>query len=63
MLTLYLFVLDEKNDKLKERIRGKLMEYLERAETLQTFLNAQEENNKVASSPASKNGAAKTKKV
>jgi hypothetical protein len=40
------------------------MEYLDRAETLKTFLNAQEENNKVAASPTSKNGAAaKTKKV
>ncbi|KAG2195478.1 P-loop containing nucleoside triphosphate hydrolase protein [Mucor mucedo] len=54
----------EKNDKLKERIRVKLMEYLNRAETLKEFLNSQEET-KQASSPTGKNGAAvgKTKKV
>ncbi|KAI8372535.1 P-loop containing nucleoside triphosphate hydrolase protein [Choanephora cucurbitarum] len=51
----------EKNDRLKERIREKLVEYLDRAETLKSFLNAQEQ----AASP--KNGNAttgsKTKKV
>lgn len=58
--------LDEKNDRLKERIREKLVEYLDRAETLKTFLNTQEESNKqsTANSPT-KNGATagKTKKV
>lgn len=37
------------------------MEYLDRAETLKTFLNSQEE--KQASPTNGKNGAAKTKKV
>lgn len=59
--------LDEKNDRLKERIREKLVEYLDRAETLKTFLNTQEENSKqsTGNSPTTKNGATagKTKKV
>lgn len=60
----YLFNLDEKNDKLKERIRVKLMEYLNRAETLKEFLDSQVEA-KQASSPTGKNGVAggKTKKM
>lgn len=64
METLICNTLDEKNDKLKERIRVKLMEYLNRAETLKEFLNSQEET-KQASSPTGKNGTAvgKTKKV
>ncbi|KAI8641343.1 P-loop containing nucleoside triphosphate hydrolase protein [Parasitella parasitica] len=56
----------EKNDKLKERIRAKLVEYLDRAETLKTFLNTQDENTKQnkGNSPANKSPAAgKTKKV
>ncbi|KAI9485286.1 MAG: skd1 protein [Benjaminiella poitrasii] len=56
----------EKNDRLKERIREKLMEYLDRAETLKTFLNSQEQSPKSNSNPtANKNdtAASKTKKI
>lgn len=61
-----LFCPDEKNDRLKERIREKLVEYLDRAETLKTFLNTQEENSKQSTSNSpTKNGATagKTRKV
>ncbi|KAI7904477.1 skd1 protein [Cokeromyces recurvatus] len=40
----------EKNDRLKERIREKLIEYLDRAETLKTFLNVQHEKESLKNS-------------
>ncbi|CEP11868.1 hypothetical protein [Parasitella parasitica] len=56
----------EKNETLKERIRAKFLEYLDRAETLKAFLNDQEENTKqnTRNSPTKKNATVgKTKKI
>lgn len=48
--------LDEKNDRLKDPIRKRFVEYLDRAEMLKEFLNEQEKKQK---EPIGANGASK----
>ncbi|KAI8984259.1 skd1 protein [Mycotypha africana] len=57
---LALLVLDEKNDRLKDPIRKRFVEYLDRAEMLKEFLNEQEKKQK---EPVGANGASKKKKT
>ncbi|KAI8640030.1 skd1 protein [Parasitella parasitica] len=49
---------DEKNNKIKDEIRNRLIEYLKRAETLKEFLNEQEKKQK---EPVGANGTLKKK--
>lgn len=51
-----IFKLDEKNDRLKDPIRKRFVEYLDRAEMLKEFLNEQEKKQK---EPIGANGASK----
>lgn len=48
--------LDEKNDRLKDPIRKRFVEYLDRAEMLKEFLNDQEKKQK---EPIGANGTSK----
>jgi vacuolar protein-sorting-associated protein 4 len=49
-------LIDEKNDRLKDPIRKRFVEYLDRAEMLKEFLNEQEKKQK---EPIGVNGASK----
>lgn len=52
-------MLDEKNDKLKDPIRKRFIEYLDRAEMLKEFLSQEEKKQKEA---VSSNGSSNVKK-
>lgn len=51
-----IFWIDEKNDRLKDPIRKRFVEYLDRAEMLKEFLDDQEKKQK---EPLGANGASK----
>lgn len=50
------FFIDEKNDRLKDPIRKRFVEYLDRAEMLKDFLDEQEKKQR---EPIGANGASK----
>lgn len=51
-----ILLIDEKNDRLKDPIRKRFVEYLDRAEMLKKFLHEQEQKQK---EPVGANGASK----
>lgn len=59
-MCLYSSQKDEKNDRLKEPIRKRFIEYLDRAEMLKEFLNNQEKKQK---EPVGANGTPKKYKT
>jgi hypothetical protein len=56
LVWILILLIDEKNDRLKDPIRKRFVEYLDRAEMLKEFLNEQEKKQK---EPVGANGASK----